>query len=211
MAMSKYFILFIASLSLLLSSCSFPKTGKTINSSEKIQNQNKLSKKNTNYYQKCKADIIDKINESSNEPLTQEDKADLRMNMFCKFLNSKNPQNITIIIGEQPFEVPSILDLEGYSSLASTNKLNDNYSKNAQCTSYYEVTKIESDKKVQKVIKKKKYICYNKDDKYEDSLINQCYLKGKVIKKTGKERFIPEQYICPDLESFYKSGREILE
>jgi len=204
MTMSKFFILFIASLSLILSSCST--NTKTGNLNTEIVKKNNTTKKNINYYQKCKANITNKT-----EDFTEENEADIRMNMFCKFLNSKNPNNITIIIGDTPITLAEILDYSEYSYLASKNKLNSNYEKNAQCGFYYEITESKSDQKNQKVIKSKKYICYTKEDKYEDSLINQCYLKGRVIKKVGKEKFIPEEYICPDLESFYKSGREILE
>ena len=78
MTMSKFFILFIASLSLILSSCST--NTKTGNLNTEIVKKNNTTKKNINYYQKCKANITNKT-----EDFTEENEADIRMNMFCKF------------------------------------------------------------------------------------------------------------------------------
>jgi hypothetical protein len=184
-------------ISILLTTLLFLFSCSTSQINEK-NNINLSAKKSTKNYKICNAKII-----SNNEDFSSDDEKDMKMNILCSMLNEKNFKNFNIVIdSEQSINASSILDYDNLKKLKSFSVLEKPFGNNLLCFSYTTTAS-------KKIPSSEQYICFDKEDK-KDNTIEQCYLKGIISKKSGRKKLLPETLVCPNKESYYQFGREIL-
>jgi hypothetical protein len=119
----------------------------------------------------------------------------MRALILCPLLNENNTKIFKVTIYQK--EPSKLANLLYFHNIKRFSVLKELSNESVTCIAFYKNNDISE-----------YYMCLNKKN-YEDNIVEQCYLQGKILKKTKENIFVPIELICLDILAYYEFGKLI--